>query len=164
MLPSQIRGPELSNEMEERKLGIALAPLAFFGSQIFISGWSVWQWNSKLLTLLLICILYWTSRCQWNFTWWNVRGKIFKSHMKKLLARTLGWKILSTLKGQPTNSPNNTLSKLRRLMKKREKTQTASTGLRFFYWWLPWISEMPSLEARPSLARRFKAKPELRDQ
>ena len=30
MPPSQIRGPELSNGMEERKLGIALAPLAFY--------------------------------------------------------------------------------------------------------------------------------------
>lgn len=28
-------------------------------------------------------------------------------------------------------------------MKKREKTQTASTGLRFFYWWLPGSVKCP---------------------
>lgn len=41
-------------------------------------------------------------------------------------------------------------------------TQTASTGPSFFLLVTARISEMLSLEARPSLARRFKAKPELR--
>ena len=47
------QGPELSNGMEERKLGIALATLAFFSGDLSDNG-------IQNCSLLRLCILYWS--------------------------------------------------------------------------------------------------------
>ncbi len=63
-----------------KKARYCLGNVGFFSGDLSDNG-------IQNCSLLRLCILYWTSCCQWNFSWWNVRkkggGKIFKSFEMK---------------------------------------------------------------------------------